>query len=218
MWACPFSAGGSGDPSPSTRSAVSKASRRRCGINVGSSRLQGCASRSRDLGMSGTIWRGALGSGRGADGFRNVIKRASVEEAVAAFGAEAVASRRRIRCRHGCLAPCALAPSSMMRRCARLKAGIIAGAANNQLAIPAHGRALSSAESSMRRLCHQRRRTPSVGAEITKDTEEAGERRVRASATPLLPFSGGGRDGFLQRGSRPDRNQPDCCPARASAA
>ncbi len=193
----PVSAGGSGDPSPSTALGCFEGIKAAVRYQFGRQSLAGMRVGVQGLGNVGHNLARLL-SEAGARLTVSDVRRASVEEAVAAFGAEAVAPDAIYDADMDVFAPCALGAVINDETLPRLKAGIIAGAANNQLAIPAHGRALQQ-----RGILYAPDYVINaggiiqVGAEITKETREAVERRVRAIGETLLTvFQAADADGI----------------------
>ncbi len=115
------------------------------------------------------------------------VRPSSVEEMVSAYGAEAVAPEAIYDADADVFAPCALGAVINDDTLPRLKAGIVAGSANNQLATPAHGiglkqRGILSAPDYVINAGGVIR----VSAEITGETKDASDRRIRTIGDTLL--------------------------------
>jgi leucine dehydrogenase len=182
----PITAGGSGDPSPSTALGCFEGIRAAVRYKSGKQSLSGLRVAIQGLGNVGynLAW---LLSEAGARLVVSDVRRAATDEAAAAFRAEPVSADAIYDADVDVFAPCALGAVINDATLPRLKAGIVAGAANNQLATPAHGLALQK-----RGIFYAPDYVINaggiiqVGAEITGESKEAVERRVRAIGETLL--------------------------------
>jgi leucine dehydrogenase len=135
--------GGSGDPSPATAWGVFQGIRAAARHRLGSERLDGLTVAVQGLGHVG--WHLAEHLSRA--GARLVvadIDPAPVRRAARVFGADAVAPNAIYDAPADIFAPCALGAVLDGDTVRRLKAAIVAGSANNQLARPEHGKALAA--------------------------------------------------------------------------
>ncbi len=182
----PASAGGSGDPSPSTALGCFEGIKAAVRYKFGRPSLEGLRVAVQGLGHVGLSLMERL-SEAGAKLTVCDVNRAAVESAVASFGAEAADPTAIYDADVDVFAPCALGAVVNDLTLPRLKAQIIAGAANNQLATQAHGVML------------QRRGVLyapdyvinaggiiQVAAEITGEPKDDVERRVKAIGETLL--------------------------------
>jgi leucine dehydrogenase len=182
----PVSAGGSGDPSLSTALGCFEGIRAALRYKSGRQSVEGVRVAIQGLGHVGFNLARLL-SDAGARLIFSDIDGAAMARAARAFGAETANPDAIYDCEAEVFAPCALGAILNDRTLPRLRAGIVAGAANNQLATPAHGLAL------------QRRGilyAPDyvinaggiiqVGAEITGGTTADVEGRIRAIGDTLL--------------------------------
>jgi leucine dehydrogenase len=182
----PVSAGGSGDPSLSTALGCFEGIRAALRYKSGRQSVEGVRVAIQGLGHVGFNLARLL-SDAGARLIVSDIDGAAMARAARAFGAETANPDWIYDCEAEVFAPCALGAILNDRTLPRLRAGIVAGAANNQLATPAHGLAL------------QRRGilyAPDyvinaggiiqVGAEITGGTTADVEGRIRAIGDTLL--------------------------------
>jgi leucine dehydrogenase len=126
------------------------------------------------------------------------VNDAAVEKAVLAFGAEAAGLDAIYDADADVFAPCALGAIVNDLTLPRLRAGIIAGAANDQLATPAHGEALRQ-----RGILYAPDYVINaggiiqVGAEILGDARDALDQRVRAIGDTLLAvFNAADKEGI----------------------
>ena len=144
----PFVAGipekGSGDPSPATAYGVYVGLKTAVKVHFGSADLRGCRVAIQGLGAVGY----QLAARLAADGAELVVADIHpdvVARAVDEFGAHAVAPEA-IYCQDvEVFAPCALGAVLNDETIPQLKAGVIVGSANNQLAEARHGRILAEA-------------------------------------------------------------------------
>jgi leucine dehydrogenase len=182
----PVGAGGSGDPSPSTALGCFEGIRAAVRYKYGQQSLAGLRVAVQGLGNVGRNLARLL-SEAGAQLVVSDVRPSSVEEMVAAYGAEAVAPEAIYDADVDIFAPCALGAVINDDTLPRLKAGIVAGSANNQLATPAHGIALKQ-----RGILYAPDYVINAGgvirvsAEITGETRDASERRIRTIGDTLL--------------------------------
>lgn len=135
------SAGGSGDPSPATAWGVFQGIRAAVEHRLGRDDLTGVRVAVQGLGSVGFgVCR--LLHGAGAKLIVSDINRDAVSRAVSELGAEAVAPEAIVAADAEVFAPCALGAVIDDRAIETLKAVIVAGSANNQLAATRHGAAL----------------------------------------------------------------------------
>lgn len=127
------SEGGSGDPSPVTARGVFLGIRAALAHRTGSDDISGVRVAVQGLGSVGRVLCGML-SEAGARLVVTDIDPARVEKAQAAFGAEAVAVNDFLAAETDVFAPCALGGIISVATIPALKARIVAGSANNQLA------------------------------------------------------------------------------------
>ena len=132
------SAGGVGDPSPATAYGVFMGIRAAVKQRLGRDDLEGLRVAVQGLGHVGTHLCRYLAEA-GAKLIVTDINQASVARAVAEFGATAVAPDAIIGAEAEVYAPCALGATINDETLEILKAPIVAGSANNQLAEPRHG-------------------------------------------------------------------------------
>jgi leucine dehydrogenase len=182
----PVSAGGSGDPSPSTALGCFEGIRAAVAYKLGRSSLEGVHIAVQGLGNVGLNLARLLAEA-GAKLTVSDVRPAVVAQAVRAFGARAVDAGAITGVDADVFAPCALGAVLSDETLPRLKVAVVAGAANNQLATPAHGAALRdrgilyapdyviNAGGIIR-----------VGAEITGATRGDVEARVRGIGNTLL--------------------------------
>ncbi len=135
-------AGAGGDPSPATARGVFKGLEAAARIALQRSDLQGLAVAVQGLGAVG--WKlAALLHGAGVRLVVADLDQARVERAVASFGAEPCTVGAILEADVDVLAPCALGGVLDAATIARLRARMVCGAANNQLADAAAGDALA---------------------------------------------------------------------------
>lgn len=133
----------SGDPSPVTARGVFNAIRRAARHQLGAETLDGLTVAVQGLGHVG--WHlCALLHGEGARLIVTDIDAARVAGAVAEWSAEAVAEDDIYSAGADIFAPCAIGAILNDRTIPDLRATIVAGAANNQLATPEDGKRLAS--------------------------------------------------------------------------
>jgi leucine dehydrogenase len=137
----PVSAGGSGDPSPSTALGCFEGIKAAVRYKLGQPSVEGVRVAIQGLGHVGLNLARLL-SEAGAKLTVSDVRQPAVQTAVNAFGAEAVETDAIHAADVDVFAPCALGAVINDEALPRLKAAIVAGAANNQLATPAHGVAL----------------------------------------------------------------------------
>lgn len=137
----PESAGGSGDPSPSTALGCLEGIKAAARHRLGADNLSGLSIALQGLGHVGYQLAKLLHEA-GASLIVTDARAAAVAQAQSEFGAEAVAPDRIYDADAVILAPCAMGAVINEATVGRLKAQIVAGAANNQLATPADGAAL----------------------------------------------------------------------------
>ncbi len=181
----PVSAGGSGDPSPSTAlgcfEGICAAVRHKWGRDD----LDGLRVAVQGLGHVGYRLAAMLAKA-GAKLIVTDMREEAAARAVAEFGAEAVAPDAIYEAEADIFVPCALGAVINDETLPRLRAGIVAGAANNQLAAPAHGAALRE-----RGILYAPDYVINAGGviqlagELTGETAEAVEVRVRAIGATL---------------------------------
>ena len=134
-------AGGSGDPSPATAWGVFQGIRAAVRHRLGLEELKGVRVAVQGLGHVGyEVCR--LLDGAGAQLIVSDINREVVARAAAAFDARVVAPDAIIAAEAEVFAPCALGAVIDDRAIETLKAVVVAGSANNQLAEERHGAAL----------------------------------------------------------------------------
>jgi len=216
----PVSAGGSGDPSPSTALGCFEGIKAALRYQSGRQSVEGVRVAVQGLGHVGfnLAW---LLSGAGARLIVADIDAAIVAKAVSAFGAEPVAPDAIYDCEAEVFAPCALGAVVNDQTLPRLRAGIVAGAANNQLAAPAHGLALQQ-----RGILYapdyviNAGGVIQVGAEITGETRDDVQRRIRSIGDTLLTVFRLADAEAISTSDAADRIAMDCIQAkqRASAA
>jgi leucine dehydrogenase len=134
-------AGRSGDPSPATAQGVFIGIQASVRWKLQRDDLKGLRVAVQGLGNVGSRVAGHLHRA-GARLWVTDLHAPAVERCVQEFGATAVAMDDIFAVDADVFAPCALGAVINDRTLARLKAGIVAGAANNQLAEARHGRAL----------------------------------------------------------------------------
>ncbi len=135
-------AGGSGDPSPATAYGVYMGIKAAAAHRLKRESLQGIRVAVQGLGQVGSHLCRYL-HGEGAKLSVTDIDQRSIERAQAEFGAEAVAPEAIYDTPAEIFAPCALGAVINDETLTRLKASIVAGSANNQLAEARHGAALA---------------------------------------------------------------------------
>jgi len=216
----PISAGGSGDPSPSTALGCFEGIKAALRYKSGRQSVDGVRVAIQGLGHVGFNLARLL-SGAGARLIIADIDAAIVAKAVSAFGAEAVDPDAIYDCEAEVFAPCALGAVLNDRTLPRLRAGIVAGAANNQLATPAHGLALQQ-----RGILYapdyviNAGGVIQVGADITGETKDDVERRIRSIGDTLLTVFRLADADAISTSDAADRIAMSCIQAkqRASAA
>ena len=130
--------GGSGDPSPATAYGVLHGIKAAVAHRFGQDSLKGVRVAVQGLGHVGFELCRLLHEA-GADLVVADLNEAQVKEAATRFGAQAVASDGIIHEVAEVYAPCALGGSLNDETIPRLKAKVVAGSANNQLARPENG-------------------------------------------------------------------------------
>lgn len=182
----PVNAGGSGDPSPSTALGCFEGIKAAVRYKLGTQSLDGICVAIQGLGNVG--WNLArLLAGAGAELIVSDVRRPIMEQAADAFGATMAEPEAIYDANADIFAPCALGAAINERTLPRLKAAIIAGAANNQLASPAHG-----IELQRRGILYAPDYVINAGgiiqvaAEITGESRKDVDRRVRAIGETLL--------------------------------
>ena len=216
----PVRAGGSGDPSPSTALGCFEGIKAALRYKSGRQSVEGVRVAIQGLGHVGFNLARML-SGAGARLIIADIDAAIVAKAVSAFGAEAVDPDAIYDCEAEVFAPCALGAVLNDRTLPRLRAGIVAGAANNQLATPAHGLALQQ-----RGILYapdyviNAGGVIQVGADITGETKDDVERRIRSIGDTLLTVFRLADADAISTSDAADRIAMSCIQAkqRASAA
>jgi leucine dehydrogenase len=216
----PVRAGGSGDPSPSTALGCFEGIKAALRYKSGRQSVDGVRVAIQGLGHVGFNLARLL-AGAGARLIVADIDAATVAKAVSAFGAEAVDPDAIYDCEAKVFAPCALGAVLNDRTLPRLRAGIVAGAANNQLATPAHGLALQQ-----RGILYAPDYVINaggiiqVGAEITGETKDDAAQRIRAIGDTLLTVFRVADAEEISTGDAADRIAMSCIQAkqRASAA
>ncbi|MSR75809.1 MAG: amino acid dehydrogenase [Planctomycetes bacterium] len=133
--------GGSGDPSPFTAWGVFLGLKAALAERFGTDEVRGRTVAIQGLGSVGMAVAQHLHA-HGAKLMVTDIHEAVVQKAVAAFGARSVEPERIFDVPADVFAPCALGGVLNDSTLARLKCAVIAGAANNQLHEPRHGRVL----------------------------------------------------------------------------
>lgn len=136
-------AGGVGDPSPATAYGVYMGIRAAVAHRLGKSSLNGVTVAVQGVGHVGAYLCDYLAKD-GAKLIVTDIDEDQVQRIVAEYGARAVAPDAIIGVDADVFAPCALGAVINDDTLSILKAGIVAGSANNQLAEPRHGDALTS--------------------------------------------------------------------------
>jgi leucine dehydrogenase len=216
----PVSAGGSGDPSPSTALGCFEGIKAALRYKSGRQSVEGVRVAVQGLGHVGFNLARLL-SGAGARLIVADTDAAIVAKAVSAFGAAAVDPDAIYDCAAEVFAPCALGAVVNDHTLPRLRAGIVAGAANNQLAAPAHGLALQQ-----RGILYapdyviNAGGVIQVGAEITGETKDDVQRRIRSIGDTLLTVFRVADAEAISTSDAADRIAIDCIQAkqRASAA
>ncbi|MBX2804739.1 MAG: amino acid dehydrogenase, partial [Hyphomicrobiales bacterium] len=137
----PLSAGGSGDPSPSTARGVLAGMKAAVRHKLGKDTLSGLTVALQGLGHVGAMLAGLLAE-EGARLIVTDMREASVSQAKSDYEAVAVAPDAIYDVTADIFAPCAMGAVLNGETITRLKAKIVAGAANNQLATAADGAAL----------------------------------------------------------------------------
>lgn len=135
---------GSGDPSPATAYGVYMGMRAAVKHKLGQDDLKGVRVAVQGLGNVGYHLCGYL-AGDGAELLVADINDASVERVVQAFGAKAAPADKIHAQAVDVYAPCALGAVINDRSLPEIKAAVIAGSANNQLAEERHGEMLAKA-------------------------------------------------------------------------
>ncbi len=182
----PVSAGGSGDPSPSTALGCFEGIKAAVRYKLGQQSVEGIRVAIQGLGHVGLNLARLL-SEAGATLIVSDVRQPAVQTAVNAFGAEAVETDAIHAADVDVFAPCALGAVINDETLPRLKAAIIAGAANNQLATPAHGVTLQQ-----RGILYAPDYVINAGgiiqvaSEITGAPKEEVARRIRAIGETLL--------------------------------
>jgi leucine dehydrogenase len=141
----PVSAGGSGDPSPSTAIGVLEGMKAAARHRLGKDTLAGLSVALQGLGHVGFALAGLLAR-EGAKLIVADTREATIERAISELGAMAVQPNAIYDAEADIFAPCALGAVLNSGTIPRLKASIVAGAANNQLATAADGAALRARE------------------------------------------------------------------------
>lgn len=134
--------GGYGDPAPMTALGVFQAIRAGCEAALGSADPQGLTVAVQGIGNVGFNLCRLLHEA-GARLLVSDVHAPSVEKAVQAFGATAVEAEEILAAEADVLAPCARGAVLNDESLPRLRARVIAGAANNQLAEDRHADALA---------------------------------------------------------------------------
>ncbi len=137
----PRSAGGSGDPSPFTARGVFLGLKAALAERFGSDEVRGRTVAVQGLGSVGMAVAQHLHA-HGAKLMVADIHEAHVQTAVEKLGARSVEPERIFDVPADVFAPCALGGVLNDSTLARLKCAVVAGAANNQLHEPRHGRVL----------------------------------------------------------------------------
>jgi leucine dehydrogenase len=182
----PVDAGGTGDPSPSTALGCLEGIRAAVSYKLAKASLRGVRVAIQGLGHVGMNLAKLLVED-GAQLIVSDVRKASVDAAVRELGAITADPEDIYDIDAEVFAPCALGAVINDWTLPRIKAKIIAGAANNQLAKPAHGRRLQE-----RGILYAPDYVINAGgiiqlsAEITGDSWETIERRVRAIGATLL--------------------------------
>jgi leucine dehydrogenase len=135
--------GGAGDPSPATAYGVFMGLRAAVAKRLGRSSVAGLRVAVQGLGNVGRELAGLL-SQQGAELIVSDIHDQAVEEAVRELGARSVAPDAIYDAEADVFAPCALGAILNDDTIARLRAKVVAGSANNQLADDRHGDALKA--------------------------------------------------------------------------
>jgi leucine dehydrogenase len=135
---------GSGDPSPATAYGVFVALEAAVALHYGRPDLKGCRVAVQGLGAVGYHLAERLAAA-GAELLVTDIAPDAVARAVAQLGARAVAPDAIYAQDVDVFAPCALGAVLNDETIPQLKADVIVGSANNQLAAPRHGRVLAGA-------------------------------------------------------------------------
>lgn len=135
---------GSGDPSPATAYGVFVALESAVEDHYGAAGLQGCRVAIQGLGAVGYLLAERLAAA-GAELLVSDIHPQQVERAVAQLGARAVAPDAIYHQDVDVFAPCALGAVLNDETIPQMRARVIVGSANNQLAAPRHGRVLHEA-------------------------------------------------------------------------
>jgi leucine dehydrogenase len=214
----PVRAGGSGDPSPSTALGCFEGIKAALRYRSGRQSVEGVRVAIQGLGHVGFNLARLL-SGAGARLIVTDINAAIAAKAVSAFGAEAVDPNAIYDCEAEVFAPCALGAVINDQTLPRLRAGIVAGAANNQLATPAHGLALQQ-----RGILYAPDYVINaggiiqVGAEITGETKGDAARRIRAIGDTLLTVFRLADAEAISTSDAADRIAMDCIQARQRAS
>jgi leucine dehydrogenase len=181
----PVSAGGSGDPSPSTAYGCFEGIKAAVRHRLGRDGVDGLGVALQGLGHVGYQLGGLL-AGSGAKLIVTDMREDTVERAVSELGAKAVPPDAIYDAEADIFAPCALGAVINDNTLGRLKVSIIAGAANNQLATPAHGAALRKRE-----ILYAPDYVINAGgiiqlaAEMNKEPQDAAHARVRAIGDTL---------------------------------
>lgn len=176
----PVNEGGSGDPSPSTARGVLEGIKAAAKHRLHKDTLEGLTIAVQGLGHVGSTLAGLLAE----EGVKLIVcdmNEAAVAWAVSDLGAQAVPSEVIYDAEADIFAPCAMGAILNANTIPRLKASIVAGAANNQLATAADGAALRE-----RSILYAPDYVINAGgiiqlsAERTGETEEAVMARLRA--------------------------------------
>lgn len=136
--------GGYGDPAPMTALGVFQSIRAATRHRWGDASLQGRTVAIQGVGNVGHALAGLIAKAGG----RLIVAdthQPNVDRAVADFGASAVDAREILFATADILAPCAVGAILNDATIPLLRAGVVAGAANNQLAEARHGEALKAA-------------------------------------------------------------------------
>ena len=182
----PESLGGSGDPSPSTALGCFEGIKASVRYKFGRPSLEGVRVAIQGLGHVGYNLARLL-SDAGAILIVADIRTEAMEKAVTELGAEAVGADLIHEVEADVFAPCAMGAAINEKTLPRLRASIVAGAANNQLASPEHGLALQD-----RGILYAPDYVINaggiiqVGSELTGESTRSVETRVRAIGETLL--------------------------------
>ena len=182
----PVSAGGSGDPSPSTALGCFEGLKAAVRYKLGRSSVSGLRVAVQGMGNVGFNLARLL-SAAGAKLVVSDVGSAGIERARMLGGADIVEPEAIYDADVDVFAPCALGAVINDETLPRLKGSIVAGAANNQLASPAHGALLQQ-----RGILYAPDYVINaggiiqIGGEVTGEGRDAVERRIRAIGETLL--------------------------------